>query len=95
MEIIKAMEAAHTGHRGAVGLSVNGRDEMIDAPMLKQVRILVPLRNLLPIVNAAFIIVIGATNHLARKGSRVTHPILQLINVNVEMSINKANEAKC
>lgn len=37
-KILKAMESAHNNHKGAVGLSVNGRDEMIDAPMLRQAR---------------------------------------------------------
>lgn len=39
-KIIEALESAHDGHKGAVGLSVNGRDEMIDAPMLRQVRVI-------------------------------------------------------
>ena len=39
--ILEAMESAHNSHKGAVGLSVNGRDEMIDAPMLRQVRVFV------------------------------------------------------
>lgn len=35
-KILKAMESAHGSHKGAIGLSVNGRDEMIDTPMLRQ-----------------------------------------------------------
>ncbi|KAF9651339.1 beta subunit of citrate lyase [Thelephora ganbajun] len=35
-KILQAMEAAHSSHKGAVSLLVNGRDEMIDAPMLRQ-----------------------------------------------------------
>jgi len=34
------MEEAHSSHKGAVGLLVNGQDEMIDAPMLRQVGVL-------------------------------------------------------
>jgi len=37
-KILEAMEAAYSDRKGAVGLSVNGRDEMIDAPMLRQAR---------------------------------------------------------
>jgi citrate lyase subunit beta-like protein len=35
--IIRAMEKAHGSNRGAVGLSNGEKDEMIDAPMIKQV----------------------------------------------------------
>lgn len=39
VKILKAMGSAHGSHKGAIGLSVNGRDEMVDAPMLRQVRV--------------------------------------------------------
>jgi len=85
------MEAAHTGHKGAVGLSVNGRNEMIDAPMLKQVKFLHHTQELLAMVNTTFVVVTGATNHSTCKASRVIHPTLKLIDVNTEISINKAH----
>lgn len=88
-KILEAMEAAHSNHRGAVGLSMNGRDEMIDAPMLRQVKVLCLTLALLVKVND--FAVIGNTNHPTRKKSRVTHPAVQLINVNTRMSASKVN----
>jgi len=86
------MEAAHGNHKGAVGLSVNGRDEMIDAPMLRQVRVLNPIpRNSFFIANIAFVAVIGATNHSTRKAGRVTHLALQLTNVSIGILVSRAN----
>jgi len=84
------MEVAHSSHKGAVGLSVNGRDEMIDAPMLRQVRdpYSTP-QNWLAIVATTLFDTIGATNHSTRKASRVTH--LQLIDINVKVSVSNAN----
>jgi len=89
-KILQAMEIAHSSHKGAVGLLVNGRDEMIDAPMLRQVRdpYSIP-RSWLAIVRTTPLNTAGATNHSTRKASRVTH--LQLININVEVSVSNGN----
>ena len=88
------MEAAHSNRKGAVGLSVNGRDEMIDAPMLRQVRglCLTPAS----LVTTNNFVAIGTTNHPACKESRVTHSATQLINVDTRTTMRKASvKAKC
>ena len=44
-QILDRMAQAHAAHKGAVGLELGdeaGHKEMIDAPMLKQVILLVP-----------------------------------------------------
>jgi hypothetical protein len=88
-KILEAMEAAYSDRKGAVGLSVNGRDEMIDAPMLRQVRVLcLALAQLVTVNN---FVVVGKTNHPARKKSWATHPIPQLINANTRTSVGKVN----
>lgn len=72
------MESAHGSHKGAVGLSVNGRDEMVDAPMLRQVRI---IHRQPEMINTTFVTTIGSTDHATRKASRVTHSAICLITV--------------
>lgn len=93
-KILEAMEAAHSNHKGAIGLLVNGRDEMIDAPMLRQVRVLCLTLASLMTVNK--LVAIGTTNHPARKESWVTHSATQLINVDTRTVMRKAGvKAKC
>ncbi|KAF9778704.1 citrate lyase beta subunit [Thelephora terrestris] len=73
-QILKAMESAHSSHKGAVGLFVNGRDEMIDAPMLRQVRVFA--RPPPEMIKANSVAKIGPANHSTRKASRTTHRAL-------------------
>ena len=73
------MESAHNSHKGAIGLSVNGRDEMIDAPMLRQVRSHALHRPVM--INTTFVVAIGPECHSARNASRVARSALYLINV--------------